>query len=316
MRILLATDVELWPRSWRLSVQEMRRAFRQFIIGRTRQGDCGLRFQLEMLRDHELKGVFFVEPLFATVMGQDSLEEVVGMIVEFGQEVQVHPHTEWLGRSAELKPFGKPAMRISDLDETVQADVIRRGIELLEAAGAPPIAAFRAGAFSAGPGTLGAVAGCGLRVDSSHNPAGPYGPMIPGLADDTPWESDGVLEVPQSVYRDRLGRLRPLQLGSASLCEMADAMRAAERQGRSVLCMLSHSAELLTGDRERRDPVVHRRFSGLCALLAERRAQWPTTGLAELAGDAQILDGGSGTLAVSAWGTVVRHVEQVVRRVS
>ena len=45
---------------------------------------------------HGLKGVFCVEPLFATRLGLARLQKMVGLIQDAGHEVQLHLHTEWV----------------------------------------------------------------------------------------------------------------------------------------------------------------------------------------------------------------------------
>ncbi len=315
MNVFVTTDVELWPRAWDLSKGEMQRAFDRFITGRTARGDYGLEFQLGMLRDHGLRAVFFVEPLFASVMGQGALREVVAMIRAYEQQVQLHLHPEWLGRSECLAAYGPPRMAMSELDEDGQADVIRVGREWLEAAGSDGVSAFRAGSFGANVNTLRALERVGIFIDSSHNRAGSKGPMVSDLSD-SPAVIGEVLEVPQTVYRDRLGRLRHAQVGSSSVGEIRAAMELAQERGRKAFVILSHSAELLTGDRDRPDRLVVRRFERLCRLLADNSGRWPTAGFREVTAADVVSDGTDGTLHVGGWNTTCRYAEQALRRLA
>lgn len=313
MNVLFATDVELWPRSWDLSAREMGRAFRQFISGRTPHGEYGLAFQLGMLRDHGLQGVFFVEPLFASVMGREALADIVGVIRSWDQEVQLHLHPEWLGRSPALAAFGEPRMAMSELDESAQAEVMRVGREWLEQAGASGVSAFRAGSFGANVNTLRALGRVGIPIDSSHNRASAKGPMMADLSD-APAMVEDVLEVPQTVYRDGVGRLRHAQVGSSSVGEIRTALALAADRGRRAFVILSHSAELLTGDRDRPDRLVIRRFERLCRLLADHRTEWPTAGFDGMTAADVVSDAGHGTLRVGGWDTTCRYAEQALRR--
>ncbi|MFV8835530.1 hypothetical protein ACNSTU_11240 [Aquisalimonas sp. APHAB1-3] len=313
MQILITTDVELWPRAWDLSPREMNRAFRRYIGGETPGGAVGLPFQLQTLNTHGLKGVFFIEPLFACVMGRAALADVVGMVLEAGQEVQLHLHTEWMGRSGHDRLPGPPRMSVRELSEEAQFDVISLAREWLEDAGAPSITAFRAGAYGADRATLRALARMGIPMDSSHNPAGSRGPIAPGLGD-TPCRFDGVLEVPQTVYRDVLGRERHAQVGSSSRQELAQAMDRAVAQGRSVFVILNHSAELLTADRERPDRVAVRRFERLCEHLGDRARALPTAWFRDLDADALMAGAETGSLRVGAWPAAIRYGEQAYRR--
>lgn len=315
MNVLFTVDVELWPRSWNLSRKEMIRAFRQYIDGRTSGGRFGLEYQLETLRRNGLRGVFFIEPLFASVMGSGALNEVVSMVRGHGQEIQLHIHPEWLGRSPRLEHLGMPRMSMSDLDESAQTEVIRLGRRWLEEAGAGVVSAFRAGSFGANVETLQALNRAGIFIDSSHNPACSRGPMIRDLGD-APVVLDGILEIPQTVYRDVLGRLRHAQIGSSSAGEIDSALRSAEQQGRKVFVILSHSAELLTGDRDRRDGIVVRRFERLCELLAEQASNWPTTGFGGLREMDVVTGNDFDTLRVGGWNTTCRYAEQALRRLA
>ena len=95
--VLITVDTEVWPNSptWRQSIRD---DMKRFVYGSTQKGDFGLRFQLEMLDSHGLKAVFFVESLFASVVGLEPLREIVSLVSDAGQEVGLHLHTEWLKR--------------------------------------------------------------------------------------------------------------------------------------------------------------------------------------------------------------------------
>lgn len=313
MQVLITTDVELWPRKWDLSAREMSRALRRYIHGMTPRGSVGLPFQLQLLAENGLKGVFFIEPLFASVMGRGVLADIVGMVRDAGQEVQLHLHTEWMGRSDTPRLPGPPRMSIRELDEGAQMDVIGLGLEWLEEAGAGAVTAFRAGAYGADRATLRALARLGVPMDSSHNPAGSRGPLAPDL-DDTPRTLENVLEVPQTVYWDSFGRLRHAQVGSSSRQELAQALFGARDQGRNAFVILSHSSELLTADRERPDRVAMYRFEWLCRYLAERQNDMPTAWFADLDMETLGSSDESGPLCVGPWAAAVRYGEQAYRR--
>lgn len=314
MQVLITTDVELWPRGWDLSSREMTRAFQQYIHGRTARGAFGLSYQLEQMSAHGLRGVFFVEPLFASVLGHGALEEVVGLIRDAGQEVQLHLHTEWMGRAGLSELPGPPRMSMRELDEKEQARLLGMGRRWLEEAGAPPVTAFRAGAYGADLATLRALRRVGIGMDSSHNLAGSRGPLAADL-DDIPCELEGVLEVPQTVYLDAFGRLRHAQVGSSSLGELEVTLAQASAHGRQVYVVLSHSAELLTDDRERPDRIAVRRFEQLCKHLADHRKTLPTAGFNEVSDAVGQTLAPPDRLAVGVIQTMRRYGEQAARRV-
>src|SRR5499426_1893648 len=107
IQVLFTVDVEVWCESWTDLDREFPEAFRRYIYGPTASGQYGLPFTLQMLRDCGLRGVFFVEPLFAARFGVDPLSEIVGLIHGAGQEVQLHLHTEWVDE-ARVPPLLPP----------------------------------------------------------------------------------------------------------------------------------------------------------------------------------------------------------------
>jgi protein-tyrosine phosphatase len=76
------------------------------LYGRSPAGDYALPKTLEILDRNGLKGVFFVEPLFAARFGVEHLATIVDLIRAGGHDVQLHLHPEW---SDELRPLPFPA---------------------------------------------------------------------------------------------------------------------------------------------------------------------------------------------------------------
>ena len=318
VEVLYTVDVEIWCEGWTDLDVKFPTAFQRYVYGRTPRGDYALPHQLKMLRDHGLRGVFFVEPLFATRFGEQPLAEVVGLIQEFGHEVQLHLHTEWVDESREplLNETGprrkRQFMHQFDVDE--QTRLIRLGIELLRRAGAHPINAFRAGSFGLNADTLTAVARNGLQFDASYNAVqfGPGSGVAPGglLLDAA--MMDGVCELPMTVFRDGLNRLRPAQLGACSFGEIEASLWASVHAGRKSYVMLSHNFELLNPSQTREDPIVVRRFDKLCSLLSRHRDIFSCTGCAELQLRPKAAPGAM--LTVPRWRTAGRVAEQAWRR--
>ncbi|WP_440997103.1 polysaccharide deacetylase family protein [Arhodomonas sp. SL1] len=290
VHVFLTVDVEIWPPAWNASRDEVTDAFRRYIHGVGAPRDYGLGYQLRALADHGLKGVFFVEPLFASVLGRTALEEVVGIIREAGQDLQLHLHPEWLGRAGLSELPGPYRLALRELDVDGQRWLLGLGRDWLERAGASPIRALRAGSFGGDANTLRALAYHGLGLDASHSAAGPWGPLAPSIAEDVHQTAHGPVELPLTTYSDFLGRRRPLQLGSSGFSEMCSVLHRCAESGRRSAVMLSHSAELLDARRQRPSGAVVRRLHRLCAFLDRHREAFPTgwTGDAlRLAGEGQ-----------------------------
>src|SRR3546814_16149006 len=110
-RAIVSFDTELSAGFHRRGV-DARANFDSSILGRCRDGDFGIHFQMDMLDDHGLTGVFFVDPMPALVYGPKIIAEIVRPIVARGHEVPLHIHTKWLD-FAPFKPVGKQAGRTS-----------------------------------------------------------------------------------------------------------------------------------------------------------------------------------------------------------
>lgn len=316
--IFLTCDTEVWCDDWNALDAQFPGAFQRYVYGRTPRGDFALPFQVRLLREHGLKGVFFVEPLFAACFGLDPLKEIVGLIKEGEQEIQLHLHTEWADEAVTpLLPdhtTKRQHLRYFSADE--QAVLIAAGADLLHAAGGGRATAFRAGSFGFNRDTLSVLPKCGIEIDSSYNASsmGPSSGVAPGtlLLDAT--RTDGVYEFPMSVLRDGMGRLRHAQLGACSSEELEGAMWRALEGGQKAFVLLFHNFELLNQAKDRPDTIVVRRFARLCRFLADHKDSFRVTGFSDLV--PQLAERQPQPLAVSRFATGKRMVEQLVRRLN
>lgn len=311
----LTVDVEMWPPHWKADGPALRDAYHRYIHGVGRPAQYGLPYQLAVLNEHGLRAVFFVEPLFASALGREALAEVVGMIREANQEVQLHLHPEWLGRAGHPDLPGPHQLAVKALEQTEQRRLIELGKHWLQEAGAAEISAFRAGSFGADRRTLAAAQANGIVADFSQCMAGPHGPIDPAIPDDLSVTEEGMIEVPLTTYRDFTRRLRPLQVGSSGIAEIKAILDLCSRQRRTVVSILSHSAELLDARRQRVDSVALQRFLGLCQYLARHRDRLPTTTTENLRQiSASLAPSDTLPLWVPSKAAARRYVEQLLRR--
>ncbi|MCK7579199.1 MAG: hypothetical protein MZV65_28025 [Chromatiales bacterium] len=101
MKVYLTFDVEIWCNGWGRLDAEFPAAFERYVYGRSRHGEYALPKTLEILDQHGLHGIFFVEPLFAMRFGVEYLKHIIDIIQSAGQEVQLHLHPEWTDESPE-----------------------------------------------------------------------------------------------------------------------------------------------------------------------------------------------------------------------
>jgi hypothetical protein len=278
LNVLITVDTETWCDGWRNIDSKFPDAFRRYIYGTTPRGDYGLPFQLKVLNDNGLRGVYFVEPLFATRFGLAPLEEIIGLVRDAGQSVELHLHTEWVDES--LIPIFPAVTRkrqhMHQFSFVEQCLLLEKGVELLASAGSGTLKAFRAGSFGANNDTLRALATTTIDIDSSFNSTALPCEIKANEPVRQPSLLEGVLEVPLSVYTDGIGRQRPVQLTACSFGEMKAVLQDAQRFKWSHFVILMHSSELLNDGRTHRNPIVVRRFVKLCEYLSARRDRFPT----------------------------------------
>ena len=245
-------------------------------------GGVGVAHHLAMLDRHRLKGCFFVDPLPALVYGLAPVRRVVDTVLDAGHEVQLHLHPQWAGACARDRgAHGR--FELWRHDEREQRLLIGAAAELLEAAGAPPPVAFRAGSYAADDATLAALGQLGVRYDSSHN--GAVAPRISrislGARQVAPVGRGDVIEVPVTVIEDRPGSLRTFQPCALSTAEAAAALDHAIAADHAAVTIVSHSFELANRAGTRPNHVHRRRFEALCEALNARREALATCWFAD-----------------------------------
>lgn len=269
-RAIISFDTELSAGLYQRGA-DARANFESSILGRCREGDFGIHFQMDMLERHGLTGVYFVDPMPALVYGPRVIDAIVQPIVARGHEVQLHIHTEWLD-FARFSPVGRLRGRnIGDFPLPAQKRLIALARDILVGAGAPRPTAFRAGNFGANDDTLRALATLGFRFDSSFNGAyrghGCDISLDPGNLGMRVHE--GVCEVPVSGLLDRASSFRPAQLCAMSEEEMRDALDHSAASGAIQFSAFSHSFELLSRDREVPNRLAIARMEALCRAVAD-----------------------------------------------
>ena len=274
MNVYLTFDVEVWCNDWTQLDARFPASFERYVYGRSARGSYALPQTLDILGQHGLRGVFFVEPLFSARFGAQYLETIVSMIRAAGQDVQLHLHPEWTDeiRPALLADVSRKRQHLIHYSADEQTQLIAFGKRALEAAGAGIVDAFRAGSYAADAGTYQALARNGIAIDSSLNEiAAISGADLPApLRYATARQVGSVSAFPVTVFRDGLGRLRPAQIGACSFAELRDALASAHDLGCQHFVIVSHNFEMLKPGRSDPDNTVVRRFERLCQLLASR----------------------------------------------
>ncbi len=276
--VYITVDTETWCGGWDNIDRKFPPAFNNYIYGRTPVGDYGLPYQLALLKEHDLKAVFFVEPLFSMRFGKTYLEEIVGLILEAGQSVELHLHPEWTDESKQIifpHITGKREhLKFFTYEE--QKHLILLGLELLKDAGCNTISAFRAGSFGANDDTLRAASACGLIYDSSYDACIPECEISTSSDIQQPVQLENIIEVPMTTFIDGIGKRRHAQLTACSFTELKMSLNEAYKNHWQSYVLLSHSFELVNLAQRIPDKLVVRRFENLCAYLNNNRDKFRT----------------------------------------
>jgi peptidoglycan/xylan/chitin deacetylase (PgdA/CDA1 family) len=265
--VLVTIDTELSSRLHRHGASLSENLARS-IEGRTAGGAYGIGWQMDVLEDAGLKGVFFVDPMPALVHGPDFLKALVAPMLTRGHEVQLHIHTEWL-EWAPQPPVGRTSRNIGDFTADEQALLLQIASDLLVDAGAPRPIAFRAGNYGADDRTIAALADMGVMWDSSVNIGCPDDSCRVTHQTHTPVDLGGIVELPVSGLFDRPGHFRPAQICALSSWEMRAALRHAAG-GDDPFVIVTHSFEMLSRDRLRPNRMVMQRFRAMCDEIARQ----------------------------------------------
>lgn len=316
MQVHITFDVEVWCGGWADLDARFPAAFERYCYGRSAAGAYALPKTVETLRQHDLRGVFFVEPLFAARFGEQWLACIVDLLQEAGQDVQLHLHPEWTDEITP-PPIANATTKRQHLtyytaDE--QTTLIALGRRLLERAKGSPVTAFRAGSFAANRDTYRALRANGITIDSSLNACYDHteGTIDSMHAFTSHRVIDGVQVYPVTVLRDGFGRPRAAQLNGCTFGELRAALVAAERAGVRRFVIVSHNFEMLKPGTSDPDWTVVRRFEALCAFLAAHPDRF-TVGALPAEAPAEAALGSEARPVVGPWLTAGRYVEQARR---
>lgn len=317
MNVYLTFDIEVWCGGWKNLDAAFPSHFQRYVFGRSARGDYALPKTLEILDKHGLKGIFFVEPLFAARFGLQHLETIVQIIRQSNQEIQLHIHPEWIDEISppilENSSKKRPFLFQYSLEEQIY--LLHAGKTLLEKAGSGPISAFRAGSFAANGNTLRALHVNGFTFDSSFNRCFAHSgqdlrerhSLIP------PFYLDSVTSFPIAVFRDGFGKERHAQIGACSYAEIRSAIVNAHKMGLREFVLLSHNFEMLKPFSAAPSSIVVKRFENICRFLADNKETYPVGSFRPKSITQLIVDE---TPKVSPIPTCVRYLEQLMQRLA
>jgi hypothetical protein len=314
--VFLTVDVEVWCDNWYELDTKLPDAFIRNIYGPTSRGDYGLPYQLQKLQEHGLTGTFYVEPLFSTRLGLNSLAEIIGLIQERDQEIQLHLHTEWADESKKplVKNITGKRQHLSYFSLEDQVALIRAGAKLIELAGGKRVNAFRAGNFGINQETLQALSENNITFDNSYNAS--FSRLYGGTSPETwfvePFKHNAVYEYPMTVFNTGTRSLRHIQITACSYQEMEGLLWQALETGRNAFVIFTHNFELMNRAMNRPDDIVVARFNKICSFLDRNRDCFRVRGFHGLKPSQP--SSHTDPLTSPMWKTGFRMLEQGMRR--
>ena len=260
------------------------------VLGKIGSEYYGIPLIMNILEEHGLRGVFFIE-VFAGMNGLHSeLAQAYSQIVKRGHDVQLHLHPIHYyyrlrndGRlDVSSMPSDKDMIGAHPLEK--QVEMLQLGMSLFrEMTGKVPLA-FRAGNFGSSQSTLDALEKVGISYDSSFNAAylNSGCSLDSGGAINRSWQYGRVWEVPITTFETGVWGLRglkPLNINAVSLWEMKSVLEQAEHIGLNAVTFIAHSFSLFKSAdiqfrRIKPDTIVLRRFKGLCRFLKEQAGRF------------------------------------------
>lgn len=289
LRVLFTIDTEISMGGSARNPALLPVGARRRIWAETAEGAYGIGFFMDLFDGHDMKAVFFFEPVARHVVPEAELAEAAKAITERGHDVELHVHPEFamdLARVQRGEAKGPPAQLFAySLDD--QRRTIRESLDRLERWTGRRPCAFRAGGYSAGDETLAALAAEGVEIDSSYNRWAIEGGLST-LRSREPLNDVAmlgpVLEVPVTNLSTRgpFRGLRPLELSALDVSEVIAALEQLYETGARVACAVTHSFRLVrTRDPQYRDVApdlvnIHR-LRALCRYLARHRDRFEVT---------------------------------------
>ena len=223
------------------------------IWGEIDSGQYGIGLFMDLLEEHDMRGVFFFEPMARYLVPAKELEEAARRITDRGHDIELHIHPEFkMNLEAVRKGDGRaPRPELHAFSREEQNAYFAEALDHLEAWTGRRPCAFRAGSHATDDVGIDVCAAQRVSIDSSYNlwaiEAGLCKlPPSPAL-NDVCLLPNGVFEVPVTNLKPNgpRGGLRPFELSSLNASEMIAAVEQMFEAGVRTCCTMTHSFRLL-----------------------------------------------------------------------
>lgn len=247
------------------------RPFHQMVLGEVEGADegWGVYRLADIFARHQVPATFFVDVYELSLWGEAPLRDVCVRLGQRGFDVQLHTHPGWRDDPHDfdwLRAHKREQSFLSQdkdfmvkLSMAEQADLLGRGMDLIESwTGKRPVA-HRSGGYSINEDTLTALRQVGLPLDSSMHWRHPHSAVT--WSRNAVVERDGLIEIPVTLidyvfslpgagtlYRKSM----KTDVDTCSLNELLAYVDQARRSGIKVMNLFMHSYSLLEFDADYR----------------------------------------------------------------
>lgn len=315
LKVFITVDTEVWE-----FYDDIESNVSSGLWGITNEGEFGLKYQLDLLSNYNLKATFFVDPFFSYHSGIEPLEAAIRCINSHNQEVGLHVHTEWLD-GLENSPFklDKIHRNIGDFDLDSQKLLIGKALGIIENIENTKVCSFRAGNYGANNETLAVLNSLGVTFDTTYNAS--YLGQPCNINDDniisSPRLINGTVEVPVTQFTDYPSHKRHLQLSACSFYEIKDVLEANWQANQYSCVVVMHSFEWIKRKNKVHsvDHICKKRFLKLCEFLSKNQDKFETVAFSDVDIEESICTQREFVAKSKASSTFVRLYEQLLRKV-
>lgn len=229
----------------------------------------GIELFMDLFEEHDMRGVFFFEPVAQHLVPIEELKHAARVITERGHDIELHIHPEFKMNLEDVRRgvSEAPDARMYAHSREAQRAYFKSALDDLEAWTGRRPCAYRAGSHATDSVGMDVCVDTGVPIDSSYNlwaiQAGICKlPPSPALNDVTVLPN-GVVEVPVTNLKARgpRGGLKPFELSSLSTTEMIATLDQLYEAGARTCCTMTHSFRLIRTTNEQYRNAVLDRFN-------------------------------------------------------
>ena len=259
------------------------------VFGYVDKQSHGLGFILDTLKNTEQVATFFTESLQSRYFGHEPMAKVAQLIVEHGQDLQLHVHPCWTNFTDSMMMSRKENDHSTGRSVAELSDIFSDAMQRFNQFGCNEAVAVRTGNFSTGIDTFQAFNNVGIKA-SSNIAVDIAPPIEPSLHLSNGLHNvEGIIELPLTTFASYspvgAPRKRSMAVTACSFSEMSTVLEQAYQQGLDSVCILTHPFEFFRHNQSKisANKLNQQRFMQLCSYLQANSDKFVTSTFAQLA---------------------------------